>query len=70
MATECKGLLVFIRRADPARDTMAHGRVTKNHQLYVHAWATGSQELLFDGHDAARRFAEKEQLDIRPPREV
>lgn len=27
--------------------------------VYIHSWETGSQELVFDNHDKAQRWAER-----------
>ena len=41
--------LTFVRNA-----TMKQNRALG--VIYLHTWATGKQELLFDDHDAAARF--------------
>ncbi len=52
MKTETKETLHFLRMATKAKN----GRTGV---LYVHNWATGYQELIFDDHESAKRFEAK-----------
>jgi hypothetical protein len=58
-----KGTLRYIRVATRARDTYEGF-------LYLHTWKTGNQELvftshIFTSHNAAKLFADKEQLEYK-----
>ena len=52
MNTQNKETLTFQRMATKQKDG-------KNGVLYVHAWNTGFQQLVFDDHEAAKRFEDK-----------
>jgi len=36
-----------------------------NGVIYIHSWQTGSQELVFVSHEAARRFATDNSIEIK-----
>jgi len=38
--------------------------------LYIHAWKTGFQELVFKTHDDAKMFASNENIEFSGPRET
>jgi hypothetical protein len=52
-----KGTLGYGRRALKAQDN-------KDGLLYIHRWATGHQELIFDDEAEAERFAKAENLKL------
>jgi hypothetical protein len=62
-----KGSVAFHRKANPSKDCVAVGSITAQHELYVHSWKTGHQELIFESQAHAKRFAEINECDFRGP---
>jgi hypothetical protein len=52
-----KGTLTYIRQANPSKDMLPVGKITKDDMIYLHHFGTGSQELVMHTHKDAEDFA-------------
>lgn len=58
----------YLRQCNPSKDATPYGRTTDKQVLYIHSWKTGSQELIFNSEEDARKFAEAEGAKYDGPK--
>ncbi len=52
--TQGEHKLTLLRRFNPQKDLRPDG--IKKGFIYMHSWATGFQELVFDSHEEAKQY--------------
>lgn len=57
--------LTYQRQANPAKDTIASGPITKDDMIYVHHFGTGFQELVMHSNGHAVKFAQENNCEVK-----
>lgn len=60
---EQQGTLTYIRQANPKKDMLAVGQITKDDMIYLHHFGTGHQELVMHSDSHAETFAKSNNCE-------